>query len=90
MLDTMLDHFYLFIFVAGAGGLGAVKRAGRKFFTSDEQQHPANVGDLVRVVVPVEESPSSPYHRLNIDGPRRKIPEATGHHLANPTERTLL
>ena len=35
MLDTMLDLFYLFILVAGTAGLGAVKRAGRKFFTSD-------------------------------------------------------
>ena len=54
MLDTMLDLFYLFIFVAGAAGLGAIKRAGRKWFTSDARQHPANLGDVVRIVVPVE------------------------------------
>ena len=59
MLDAMLDFFYLFIFVAGAAGLGAVKRAGRKFFTSDAGQHHANLGDLVRAVVPVEESPTT-------------------------------
>ena len=55
MLDTMLDLFYLFIFVAGAAGLGAIKRAGRKFFTGESERMMRTLGSSSELFVPVEE-----------------------------------
>jgi hypothetical protein len=75
MLETMLDLFYAFIFVAGAAGLAVIATLGTTFTTAGDARRPSAsvTGKLVQAVVPLRQAAAVVLTLVPRDGTGTKL-----------------